>query len=333
MHHRLLELIHCPTGHSDLELSAAEQEGDEITSGTLDCRGCEREWSILRGIPRFIEGISDEADLRKVYADSFGHQWTTYDWLRDEDEEEFFTITDLSPEDLSGKTVFDAGCGGGRLARIVAPRCRECVGLDYSIAVEKAYELWRGVENAHFIQCDINNHTLKPETFDLVYSHGVLHHTPDTKRSFDNIPALVKSDGVLYVALFRQAVLPLRISDGMWRAALNKLPISAMDKICGALAYLYHLPKPVFGKRFFWFSLQNSHEIRKCCLYDWYAPTHHHEHAVEEVMAVVSRRRLPRAAVHQCVAVLPPEIKYAIPTFRDNFRLGLLLGVIGTKKA
>jgi SAM-dependent methyltransferase len=246
MHHRLLELVHCPTSHGDLKLSAAEQDGDEITSGSLDCQDCQRNWPILGGIPRFIEGISSEADLRKVYADSFGHQCTTYDWLRDEDEEEFYAITDLRPEDLSGKTVFDAGCGGGRLARIVAPRCGEFVGLDYSIAVEKAYELCRGVENAHFIQCDINNHPLKPETFDLVYSHGVLHHTPDTKRSFDNIPALVKSDGVLYVALFRQAVLPLRISDGMWRAALNKLPISVMDRVCGALAYLYYLPKPVF---------------------------------------------------------------------------------------
>jgi SAM-dependent methyltransferase len=333
MRRRLLELVHCPTCHGDLELSAAEQEGDEISSGSLDCRGCERKWPIVRGIPRFIEGISDEADLRKVYADSFGHQWTTYDWLRDEDEEEFFTITDLRPEDLSGKTVFDAGCGGGRLARIVAPRCREFVGLDYSIAVEKAYELCRGVENAHFIQCDINKHPLKPETFDLVYSHGVLHHTPDTKRSFDNIPALVKSDGVVYVALFRQAVLPLRVSDGLWRAALNKLPISAMDKVCGALAYLYYVPKAVFWKRFFWFSLQKNHEIRKCCLYDWYAPTHHREHTVEEVMTWFRDAGFPEPQYINAWPYCPAEIKYAIPTFWDSFRLGQLLGVIGTKKA
>jgi len=29
---------------------------------------------------------------------------------------------------------------------------------------------------------------------------------------------------------------------------------------------------------------------------------------------------------------LPPEIKCAVPTFRDSFRLGQFLGVIGTKK-
>ena len=41
MHHRLLDLIHCPNCHSDLKLSAAEQEGNEIVSGSLDCPGCE----------------------------------------------------------------------------------------------------------------------------------------------------------------------------------------------------------------------------------------------------------------------------------------------------
>jgi SAM-dependent methyltransferase/uncharacterized protein YbaR (Trm112 family) len=333
MRKRLLDLIYCPDCHHDLELSATEQEGDVIVSGSLGCPGCEQKWPILGGIPRFIDGIAGEGDLRKVYADSFGHQWTTYDWLRDEDEQEFYTITDLGPEDLKGKTVFDAGCGGGRIARIVAPKCDEFVGLDFSIAVEKAYELCRDVETTHFIQCDINKHPLKPEIYDLVYSHGVLHHTPDTKRSFDNIPALVKPGGVMYVAVFRKTVFPLRLSDGMWRSVLNKLPISAMDKVCGALAYLYYLPKPLFFKRFFWFSLQATHDIRKCCLYDWYAPTHHHEHTVEEVMGWFRDADFPQPRYINAWPYAPAEIKYAIPTFWDSFRLGQFLGVIGTKKA
>src|SRR3954469_3688687 len=235
MRERLLDFIACRSCGSDFELRVEVRDPDgEIMSGTLTCPRCRTDYPILKGVPRFITGVRNADDLRRVYADSFGHQWTTYNWLRDEDDFEFYQITDLAPRDLAGKTVFDAGCGGGRFARLVAPRCKELFALDYSIAVDKAFELCRPHDNAHFIQCDVNAHPFKPGVFDLVYSHGVLHHTPDTRRSFDNLPRLVKPGGLFYVALFRKTVLPLRISDGAWRAVMNKLPIPVMDKLCGA---------------------------------------------------------------------------------------------------
>ena len=279
-----------------------------------------------------LSGVKTESDLRSVYADSFGHQWTTYQWLRDEDEFEFFQITDLTPADLAGKVILDAGCGGGRVARIVAPKCKLFFGLDYSIAVDKAFELCRDMKNAHFIQCDVNDQPFKPHTFDIVYSHGVLHHTPDTKRSFDNLPALVKPGGTFYVALFRKAVLPLQISDQLWRSIMNKLPIPVMDKVCGALSYLSYVPNGVFWKRFFWFSLQKTHEIRKCCLYDWYGPRFHHEHTVEEILGWFEAAGFEGSKYINAWPYAPPELKYAIPTFKDSFRIGQLLGVIGRKR-
>jgi SAM-dependent methyltransferase len=334
MRPRLLEFIACRTCGSgfDLRIDAEDPDG-EIMTGALACPKCKTDFPILRGVPRFIAGVRTEDDLRKVYADSFGHQWTTYNWLRDEDEFEFYQITDLKPADLAGKTVLDAGCGGGRVARIVAPRCKELFALDYSIAVDKAFELCRPHGNAHFIQCDVNEHPFKPGLFDFVYSHGVLHHTPDTKRSFDNLPALVRPGGLFYVALFRKAALPLRMSDTAWRSVMNKLPIPVMDKVCGALAYLAYLPRPAFWKRFFWFSMQKTHEIRKCCLYDWYAPTYHHEHTVEEVQGWFRDAGFPEPQYINAWPYCPPEEKYRIPTFKDSLRLGTLLGVIGRKAA
>lgn len=332
MRERLLEFIACRSCKSDFQLRAGERDPDgEIMTGSLRCPRCEKEYPILKGVPRFIEGIRSAEDLRSVYADSFGHQWTTYNWLRDEDPLEFYTITDLRPEDLKGKIVFDAGCGGGRVARTMAPLAKELFALDYSIAVDKAFELCRGFGNAHFIQCDVNEHPFKPGLFDFVHSHGVLHHTPDTKRSFDQLPALVKPGGLFYVAVFRQAVLPLRMSDQFWRSLMNKLPIEVMDKVCGAMSYLSYLPYGAFWKRFFWFSLYKTHDLRKCCLYDWYAPRYHHEHSVEEVQGWFRDAGFPDPKYINAWPYAPPELKYAIPTFKDSFRIGQLLGVIGTR--
>src|SRR5438045_7156200 len=105
MKRRLLEFIACRDCGSDFRLDVTEENDGEILTGALECPSCGARFPVLRGIPRFIDGVRTEADLRRVYADSFGHQWTTYDWLRDEDEQEFFTITDLTADDLAGKTV------------------------------------------------------------------------------------------------------------------------------------------------------------------------------------------------------------------------------------
>jgi SAM-dependent methyltransferase len=331
MRERLLSYIWCPDCQADLHLSVDQKKGAEIISGRLSCPRCRLDYPIIKAIPRFINGINSEADLRKVYADSFGHQWTTYDWLRDEDEFEFFQITDLSREDLEGKTVLDVGCGGGRVARFVSAYSGEFFGLDYSIAVEKAYELTKGRENAHFVQCDVNKHPFKPSTFDIVYSHGVLHHTPNTKKSFDNLPPLIKDGGTLYIAVFQKAFWPLQISDGLLRSVLNKLPIETMDKVCDAMTYLRYLPSAAFVKRFFWFSLQRTKEIRKCCLYDWYAPQYHHEHDVEEVQRWFTKAGFPNSKYINAWPYCPN--KYKVPDFADSMRIGRLLGVIGKKTA
>jgi SAM-dependent methyltransferase len=332
MKRRLMDFLICRSCKTDYELVVDDEQPDgEIVSGTIRCPQCGARYPILRGIPRFLPDLETEADLRKVYADSFGHQWTTYDWLRDEDEQEFFAITDLTREDIAGLTVLDAGCGGGRLARIVAPLSGEYVGFDYSVGVDKAYELCRPYANAHFVQCDVNRHPFKPGLFDFVYSHGVIHHTPNTYRSFRNLPPLVKPDGLLYIAVFRKTVLPLRASDQAWRSVFNRLPIATMDKVCDVMSHLKHVPAAPFWKRFFWFSLQNTHEIRKCCLYDWYGPRYHHEHTVDEVMNWFITHGFGNPRYINAWPYCPPREKYVIPSFKDGFRIGQLLGVIGRK--
>src|SRR3989442_10564202 len=91
MKRRFLDYIECRTCRRDFELVVAEEDGNgDIVCGRLRCARCGADYPILKGIPRFLPSIRSEADLRRVYADSFGHQWITYNWLRDEDQFEFY---------------------------------------------------------------------------------------------------------------------------------------------------------------------------------------------------------------------------------------------------
>ena len=332
MNRRLMDFICCPDCQSDLRLEPKDSDQSSVQSGTIHCDKCNSHFPIVNGIPRFLPNMQSPEDVRKVYADSFGHQWTTYQWLRDVDSQEFYGITDFTPATFEEKVVLDAGCGGGRVARFIAPLCKDFIGLDFSIAVEKAAELCAGNPNAHFIQCDINRHPLKPGLFDVVYSHGVIHHTGDSKKAFDKLPPLVKDGGLFYIAVFRKSWEPLQWSDTFWRNILNKLPISVMDKVCDVMSYMKFLPGARFLKRFFWFSLERTKEIRKCCLYDWYGPTYHQEHTVEEVFGWFMESGFPEPKYIDAWPYCPAERKYVIPTKKDEFRLGQLLGVVATKR-
>ena len=330
MRKELLDYLACADCGSAFELKTDDPD-DAIISGEVLCPKCGTSYPIIRGILRYLDGIKTDADLRRVYADSFGHQWTTYQWLRDEDEAEFYAITELGPENFRNVKVLDAGCGGGRVARFVARDAEVFIGADLSIAVEKAAQLCADIPHAHFVQCDVRRMPLRRAFFDVVYSHGVLHHTPNTKASFDNLPSLVKPGGILYVALFRATFPPLRLSDGLIRSVVSRLPISAVDRFCDALAHLHRMPNASNVKRFFWFSLQATHEIRKCCLYDWYAPRFHHEHTVTEVMQWFRDAGFPDVRYINAWPYCPANEKHAIPGWRQSFRLGQLLGCIGTR--
>ncbi len=324
----LLKYICSPGTGNPLELEADEVRGEEIISGQLIDRRTGNQYPIIGGIPRFIT----PEEMRGNYTSSFDEEWLKFNWLRDEDSREFEAITDKRLPDFKNKAVLDAGCGGGRVARFLAERSGLYIGIDYSIACEKAYALCSHLPNTHFMQADLNNLPFPSGPLvDFIFCYGVLHHTPEPALTFRNLPPLLRGGGELYVMVYRKPFFMLGMSDHFFRGVINKMPFRLQDSISGLMTGLQRLPWPSFWKRFFWFSLQKNAEYAKFCNYDWYTPQYHFEFRVEEVMDWFQKSGFEGIKYINAWPYAPPGEKYRLPRFKDSFRLGQILGVIGRK--
>jgi SAM-dependent methyltransferase len=196
MKERLLELLACPTCGGDILLAyAGNYEGKEIIDGVLTCKKCDREYRVVRGIPRFVDLRAIEDD-KAATAENFGWQWKNFTQEDPRYSEQFLGwLQPVKPGFFAGKVVLEGGCGKGRHTKLAAEwGAKDVVGIDLGEAVESAFALTRDLPNVHIVQCDIFRLPLK-KAFDYAFSVGVLHHTPDPKGAFLSLAGKVKKGG------------------------------------------------------------------------------------------------------------------------------------------
>src|SRR5574341_950792 len=157
MKRTLLDYLACPSCGGDISLdSVAEEDGLEILSGDLRCLSCAETFPIIRGVPRFADLQSIEAEKRET-ADSFGWSWQQFSHDDENFGQQFLDwIAPVKADFFKGKIVLEGGCGKGRHTRRIANwGVKDIVAVDLSYAVEVAFAATRGLENAHVIQADI----------------------------------------------------------------------------------------------------------------------------------------------------------------------------------
>lgn len=102
-----------------------------------------------------------------------------------------------------GKAL-DVGCGAGALARELAPRCREVIGLDEDHECLAAATA-EGVPNLTFVQGDFLERLFAENSFDFVVTVAALHHMP-LRTALERIRRLLRPGGVFAViGLYRSA--------------------------------------------------------------------------------------------------------------------------------
>lgn len=229
----LLEDLVCPCS-GELELtrhfespSNGSQHSAEIMNGWLRCAKCGENFPIIRGVPRMLLG-SLRSTLQQEYPEffsqsqehmaadpgsepqsklrtmrSFGYEWRHFSDFRPEGEANFrWYFASYPPEALRGKILLDAGCGKGRHLFYAAQHAHKVIGVDLSPAVDAAFDNAGHLDNVHIVQADLFHLPLRPQTFDMVYSLGVLHHLPEPEAGFREILRYGKPGGDVLVYLY-----------------------------------------------------------------------------------------------------------------------------------
>ena len=120
-----------------------------------------------------------------------------------------------------GSKVLEIGCGLGTDGAQFAKAGADYTGVDLT---EAAVELARSRFElfdlpGKFQTADAENLEFADETFDLVYSHGVLHHTPDTAKSIREIYRVLRPGGRAIVMLYHRGSYNYRINISVLRRA------------------------------------------------------------------------------------------------------------------
>lgn len=140
--------------------------------------------------------VSDFADEREFYEKFREHRYRT-EWH----------IPLLVPfASAEGKSVLEIGTGNGTDGAMFALNGAHYTGVDLTDAALDATRRHFAVlgltgtfqrENAEAL-------SFPDESFDWVYSHGVLHHTPDTQRAIDEVWRVLKPNGRTIIMLYHK---------------------------------------------------------------------------------------------------------------------------------
>jgi SAM-dependent methyltransferase len=256
------------------------------------CPGCKRAFPQERGVTRFV--------TPENYADSFGFQWQRYartqldDASSAESDKDFSRKTGLTPEDLKGKLVLDVGCGMGRFADVATRWGARVVGVDLSTAAEVAAHNLADREFVSF-QADVFALPFAAESFDHIYSIGVLHHTPNCEQAVKTLPEYLKPGGKLAVWLYSAYNRWYRFSD-IYRKVTHRLPpktlhgilrvvVPTVNAVDSTLRVVPGIGRPLSGfvRHVLPVNRNPNRQWRVLDTFDWYSPQYQSKHTYEEV--------------------------------------------------
>lgn len=206
-------------------------------------------------IASFITGGDNNIDEKTVQ--SFGNEWDRFNDFSEMEIDyignEYFDI--VSDKHISNRSlVLDVGCGSGRWTKFIAPKVGFVEAIDPSSAVIQAAKMNAGAGNVRITQASVEHIPFPDNSFDLVFSLGVLHHIPDTQSAMNACVRKVRQDGhflvYLYYDLDNRGILfrtVFRLTN-IVRMLISKMPDKIKEFTCDIIAAMVYWPLAKFSK-------------------------------------------------------------------------------------
>lgn len=171
-------------------------------------------------------------------------EWS-WQWERFQDDNRWLFTEWIHPntvESFRGKDVLDCGCGGGQHLTLIAPSCRKITGVDWN-ALESARKRTAQFPNVELIEADLATMDLNGQ-FDVVYSIGVLHHTDNPRKTFENIARYCRPGGrtIVWVYSAEGNALNRFLLEPFKTLFLRFLPRSILLALAHALTIVVYIP-------------------------------------------------------------------------------------------
>lgn len=259
---KLLDCLRAPGGDDHDSLEVCEEGLRCVTTGEL--------YPFLNGVPALYkpapwEDVSITSKVQSFYEEN---PFPNYEGLEEFGElvnkgyQNPFTLRLLRAIGYN-KLILECGCGTGQLTHFLQLNNNHTLGIDLSLnslALALEHKRRNQLTRSAFAQMNIFELAVKDASFDVVISHGVLHHTFDASCAFAQIVRKVKPGGIVIVGLYNY---------------FARIPTWLRAKLIGILG-----PKIDFVVR------SRIHDARKADIWikDQYYNPHETWHSIDEVL-------------------------------------------------
>lgn len=209
----LYHLLCCPNCNG--ELSHRMPELSHRVPELLRCVDCAMGYALTNGIPQlFIDheadtsGVDTTEVVKSFYEANPFPNYDAFDSKESLDEKSRRAgFPHMLDEQMPmNAKVLECGCGTGQLSNFLGMRYgRTVFGTDLclnSLTLAENFRARCGIKNANFVQMNLFRPAFRPNTFDVVISNGVLHHTGDPLGGFKSISKLLKPGGYIVIGLY-----------------------------------------------------------------------------------------------------------------------------------
>ncbi len=139
---------------------------------------------------------------------------------------------------IRNKSVIDIGCGSGRFAIALSQMgAKKVTAVDINpqgLETARKFAKESGISNVEFVEHNVLELPFQDESFDFVFSKGVLHHTGDLEKGINEYSRVLKKGGHGFLYLYANGGIYWKSRDKM-REVMKLIPMEFTIKVLDSI--------------------------------------------------------------------------------------------------